>query len=123
MDVIDDLHIGDDWDVERDITLIPDDAVLERAWLLVKGAPDDPDSAALITKEIDATEVAGTGQITDTGEDETGHVLFQITPEDNAVLEPWRQYWWWIKVLTDTGKEYTPVDGMLIPKAQGIAGA
>jgi hypothetical protein len=117
--LISDLVIGDDYDIDRDITVIPVDAQLTTAWLTIKKSLEDDDSDAVIQKTINPTGDTDVGQITDPGNsDGVGHVLFQLTHDETAALEADMAYYYDIQVRTDTGKIYTPESGWIIPLAQ-----
>lgn len=110
---IDNVVAGDDLEITRTITSVPSGATLTDAWLTVKEHPDDADSAAIIDKQITSADVAGTGQITDTGADGTGAVRFDLKDTDTALLVPGRDYYWDIQVKTSAAAIYTPTVGKI----------
>jgi hypothetical protein len=108
--------IGDDFDVTRTVTDVPASTTISKAWLYVKLRKTDADADALITKEITSGAVTGVGQITDTGADETGAVLFQLTADDTALLTGNQLYHYGIKVKTASGKYKTVEQGCFVPQ-------
>lgn len=73
---------GDDLTVSRDVLNIPAGRTLAKAWLTVKNLDTDADPG-LVQKTI--TSVAGAdGQITDTGADGTGALLFKLSATDTG---------------------------------------
>jgi hypothetical protein len=96
-DPIDDFAVGDDFDITRTITGIPDGQTIQKAWLMIKERSEDDDADAIITKTITAgTTTPGT--ITDTGADGTGEIRFHILTADSILLTPRRSYRLGIKV-------------------------
>lgn len=110
---IDNVVAGDDIQITRTITSVPSGETLTDAWFTVKEHPDDTDAAAIIDKQITSVDVPGTGQITDTGADETGAVRFDLTDADTALLVPGRDYYWDIQVKTSAAAIYTPTAGKI----------
>ena len=110
---IDDVVAGDDLEITRTITSVPDGATLTDAWITVKEHPDDADASAIIQKAITSSDVPGTGQITDTGADGTGAVRFDLADTDTALIIPGRDYFWDIQVKTSGGAIYTPTAGKI----------
>jgi hypothetical protein len=76
---------GDDFDVERTITGIPAGRTLTKAWLTVKRLAADVDGSALLQLVI-TSSLTSAGQITDTGADGTGTVVFQVSAAQSAAL-------------------------------------
>jgi len=114
--VIDDLVIGDDYDILRTVTEVPDSTSLDRGWISVKINRTDPDSAAIIFKEITVVEQSGIGQIIDEGSsDGTAMVLFQLTHAETLLLYEHIAYVYDIKVRTATNKIHTAESGLLYP--------
>jgi hypothetical protein len=115
-ETIDDLVIGDDYDVPRTVILIPVGATLAKAWLTIKHAIDDPDSDAVLQKEITTAMQVGIGQITDDGAiDLEGMIVFQLTSTDTSLLQRDELYTYDIQVKTNTGKIYTVERGIFVP--------
>jgi len=105
---------GDDLDVTRTITGVPATTTLAQAWLYVKRLATDPDNQAVFFKSITSAAVAGVGQITDTGADGTGALLFQIAAADSALLSPQVPCAYGIQVKLSSGKEYTVETGTIV---------
>lgn len=112
--VLEDFVIGNDYDIERDVTHVPD-TTLVLGWFTLKKKLSDADTAALVHKRITPTAQSGIGQITDTGSDGTGIVLFQLTALETAGLLANRTYYYDITVKTSTGKTYTVEVGRVTP--------
>lgn len=104
---------GDNLDIIRTIRDVPASQVLTDAWLTVKAHVTDADLAAVLQKHITVTYVQGLGNITDTGADGTGAVLFEITPTETAALTPRHDYVYDIQVKTDAGIYATPFGGYI----------
>lgn len=113
---ITDFKVGDDVDITRTITSVPDGTTLAKAWLYVKATETDADGAAVIGKAITTSSVNGVGQITDTGADGTGEVFFQMTSAETAALVARRRYWYAVKVMLNTNKVATVEAGVLTPE-------
>lgn len=111
--IINNFAVGDDFDVEREITGIPDGATLTKAWLTVKTRPVDVDVDAIFQIEITTAYVSGAGQITDDGADGTGGVRFEVSKTNSALLQPERKYYFDVQVKSNTGKIYTPYAGTI----------
>jgi hypothetical protein len=102
---------GDDVDVRRTVTDIPAGQTLVKAWLTFKSSLSAGD-ASLLQKIILPGAVVGQGQITDTGADGTGEVLFQLSNADTLGLPIGNRLLYSIKVLTSANKIYTPEQGI-----------
>lgn len=113
--VIEDIVSGDDYNIQRTVGSIPTSQTVVKAWLAIKKHYDDPDTpTAVIFKEITASYVPGVGQITDNaGITHIAGFFFELTHADTALLETFRRYHFAIKLLTNTGKDYTPEKGIL----------
>ena len=109
---IDNLVSGDDLQITRTITDIPSGAVLGTAWFTVKTDPTDADPG-IFQKVITTSAGPGTGQITDSGGDQTGTVRFDLTDVDTALIVPGRTYFYDIQVITDGSAIYTPEAGII----------
>lgn len=96
---------GQDYEIARTITSVPAGDTLAKAWLTMKTLITNADPG-LFQKEITSSNVAGTGQITDTGADGTGAVRFDLEPADTALPTPGVAVVYDIKVLTTAGKIY-----------------
>jgi len=113
-----DFVVGDDFNVERDILNVPVGATLTKAWFTVKISEDDLDATAVFQLDITSAYVAGKGQITDNGADQSGHVSFEVLATDSIKLTGNQLYRYDIQVLTSTGKLYTPEKGSIMGRKQ-----
>lgn len=111
---IDDFVAGDDLEIERTITSIPDGIILDTAWFMVKRKFTDSDTDALIMKTITVTDTAEIGWIEDTGVDGDGLIRFYITPDETAILTPLSEYQYSIKLKFDNDKLNTPERGVMV---------
>lgn len=109
---------GDDWTIRRRVVNIPTGQTLTKAWLTVKMSLDEEDSAAIIQKVVDTSEVDGVGCIEDNGAGGTGVVRFDLTKDDTVKLRPWQTYYYDMQVKTSQNKYDTPDDGTIIAKPQ-----
>ena len=114
---IKELVSGDDIDIERTITGVPDSDTLAKAWMTIKILPTDADPG-LLQKTITSSLTAD-GQITDTGADTIGAVVFLIVPADGATIGIDVKRVFDIQVKTTAGKIFTAVKGTIILE-QGI---
>jgi hypothetical protein len=106
-----DVVAGDALDVRRTVTDIPAGQTLAKAWLTFKSDLAAADNS-LLQKVIVPGAVVGQGQITDTGADGTGEVLFQLSNAETLALPIGVRTAYDIKVLTSAGKIYTPEQGV-----------
>lgn len=116
-----DIYEGQDYEINRTITDVPAGDTLAKAWLTLKTSIDDADPG-LVQKEITSVNVAGTGQITDTGADTTGAVRFDLVPADTALPTPGTAVPYDIKVRTTAGKVY-PVEKGVFTTVQRVGDA
>ena len=114
---IKELVSGDDIDIERTITGVPDSDTLAKAWMTIKSLPTDADPG-LLQKTITSSLTAD-GQITDTGANTIGVVVFLIVPADGATIGIGVKRVFDIQVKTTAGKIFTAVKGTIILE-QGI---
>src|SRR5687767_12479195 len=105
---IDDFVAGDDLEVERSISSIPEGIIIETAWFMVKRKFTDADSDALISKTITSTNTANVGWVEDTGIDGDGLIHFYLTQVETALLTPLSEYQYSIKLKMDNDKVNTP---------------
>ena len=101
-----DVVEGDDYEIARTIDAVPAGDTLATAWLTMKAAITDADPG-LFQKQITTANVAGTGQITNTGAGGTGALRFDLTPADTALPTPGTPAVYDIQVRTTAGKIYT----------------
>lgn len=111
---IDDFVAGDDLEIERSISSIPDGVELSTAWFMVKRKFTDDDTAALITKTITSSNTPDVGWIEDTGLDGDGLIRFYITQDETAILTAFSEYQYSIKIKMDNDKVNTPERGVMI---------
>lgn len=104
--------VGTDFDVERSVTSVPQGRTLGKAWLTVKNLPTDADGVAVLQKLITPANVAGVGQIDDTGADGTGHLRFEFTGAQTAELTPGKRYYYDIQLELDNGEDSQYEDGI-----------
>lgn len=110
------LVVGDALEVDRAAPNIVAAAPLTDAWLMVKAAVADLDSAALISKHITTAAVTGVGQITDNGATSgTGQLVFQMLAADTSTLTARTRYHYGVKVKLSTGNDYTLEYGVCTP--------
>lgn len=115
--------LGDHFDVDREVTNVPDGQTVAEAWLTVKEIVDDDatDAAALFQKHITPSATA-TGQITDTGSgagvDRRAEVLFHCLPADTFSWPENDKKEWDIQIKLSGGAINTPFRGTM----KGIKG-
>lgn len=114
------LVIGDDYDITREVTGIPEDDTIEEAWLTIKLTEFDDDEDAIIQKNITSAPAIGVGQVLDIGDNsaKVGSILFQLTATDTGLLDSYTLYRYDIQVLTTAGKRSTREQGVLLPQGQ-----
>jgi len=117
--LIEDLVIGDDYDVRRTVTDIPEGATLTDGWLTVKLEKTDADEEAVFQLHITAIESAD-GIIDDAGGSSSGSgsLHFQMNATNTALLSSRVSYYYDIAVLTNTVKRHTVEGGQIYPKDQ-----
>ena len=110
---IDDFVAGDDLEVERMITAIPEGITIQTAWLMVKKKYTDSDVKAIISKTITSSNTADMGWIENTGTSGEGLIRFYLTPEETALLNPLSEYPYSIKIKLTNGIVNTPEVGII----------
>lgn len=109
------LTVGDDYDVVRTITGVPDGATVDEGKLTIKKSEFDADEDAVIRKTV-TTSISADGVITI---DSVGtSVLFQLSAAETALLSPYEMYEYDIQVKTDTNKTFTRERGPFSPLGQ-----
>lgn len=104
---------GDDYDIVRTITLLPDGEVMTEAWFTIKLYHWS--ASHIIQKNITSTYNTTSGGILDTGVgDEVGKVIFHLNSADTTLLEEYHKYSFDIRVKTNNNQFYTPEYGYLI---------
>lgn len=116
--VISGFVTGDDLDVIRSITSIPQGQTVTTAWMTVKENPAAPDVDAIFQKEITVVSSPGDGQITDSGSSGTAIIRFEITRVETGLLSPGTLYYYDIQIKTSASKYYTPEKGMIQSTSQ-----
>jgi len=112
---IDDFVNGDDLEIERTITSIPNGVLIESAWFMVKRNYSDPDERAIISKVATHSNTAGQGWILDDGlGDGEATVRFYLTPADTELLYAYSEYPYSIKIKLDNGRLNTPELGTIV---------
>jgi|SwirhirootsSR3_FD_contig_41_13080324_length_1798_multi_3_in_0_out_0_3 hypothetical protein len=111
---IDDFVANDDLEIERTISSIPDGITIDTAWFMVKRKFTDSDDAALISKTISPSNTADVGWIEDIGTDGEGLIRFYLTQAETALLTPFSEYQYSIKLLLNNDKVNTPERGVMI---------
>jgi hypothetical protein len=104
---------GDHLDIVRTVTGIPAGQVLAQAIFTVRAVNM---STIIFSKTITSTNSPTNGQITDTGADGTGEVLFRLqggTTGDTVLLAAGTAYPFDIQTKTDANKYYTPEVGTI----------
>jgi len=103
--------VGDDLEIRRTVTGLPDDIAL--AWLTLKRYPAQPDSEAKLQKKITPTDVPGTGQIVAVGGvGSDGDMRFDLAPADTSGLGT-HQYVYDIQIKLGNGTVYTIEKGTI----------
>lgn len=110
-----DIVAGDDVQVTRTVTSVPASTTITKAWFTVKAAGADADPG-VFQKAITTSDVAGTGQITDSGADGTGALRFDLTKTNTALLTPGVEYLYDIQVLLSNGNIATIEQGVIIAR-------
>lgn len=111
---INDFVSGDDLEIERSITSIPEGISIDTAWFMVKRKFTDPDIKAIISKTITASNTTDVGWIEDVGTDGDGLLRFYLTRAETAILTPLSEYQYSIKIKLDNDKVNTPERGIII---------
>lgn len=111
----DGLVAGDDFDIERTVTDLPESRTVTKAWLTIKDSPSDPDDQAEVQKTITSSDVADEGVISDTGSgtgaDRKAVMLFRLQPADTEKLTTTKHFD--VQVKLDDGKVNTPFVGKI----------
>lgn len=77
---------SDQFPIRRRVYGVPASDTIAEAWLTVKTSKSDADGSALFQKIITSSNVAGTGQIEDTGSNGTAVLRFDVLQADSAAL-------------------------------------
>jgi len=114
---ISDFFVGDNVDIERDISNIPVGETLTTAWFTVKRKITDTDADAIMQKVINSGS-NGDGVISDIGIDGTGHVKFTLSSSETLLLSPSSEYFYDIQVKTSGDRIFTKDFGKIIGNPQ-----
>ncbi len=112
---IDDLVMGNDDLLIRDVDAIPDGLTMTKAWFTIKENLTQDDEEAPIQKVI-TPSLGADGQITDDGTDDgVGRISFRIQASDitRQNFSSRRLYYYDVKILLSDGKVYTREIGRL----------
>ncbi len=104
--------VSKDFNVERTVTGIPTGRTLARAWFTLKALPTDADPGVL-QKVITPTAQPGIGQITDTGADTVGKLVFEFTGAQTGALTAGKRYYYDIQIELDNGTDSQFEDGIV----------
>lgn len=105
---IDNIVVGDECDVIREIGNIPIGSALTDAWFTVR---DNHWSTAAVLSKYITVAVSVNGRIEDTGTDTVGIVRFRLTKEETVLLHEHFEYDFDVQVKTSDGSIYTPESG------------
>lgn len=103
---------GDRFSIRRIVTGIPSGVLVSSASLYIKEALTDADSAAIIAKEITSSNVAGTGQVEDTGSSGTAKIRFDLVVADTEAPVADQKYYFDMEVVLDSGDILTIESGI-----------
>lgn len=109
---------GDVFSIRRTIDNIPAGRTLAEGWLTVKAAIADVDASATFQKVITSSDVAGTGQIEDTGADGSGIIRFDITAANTTGMTAGTVYYYDIQIRLDNSDVLTLETGTTSAAAQ-----
>lgn len=115
-EIIDDVVVGDDFQVIRTIDNISVGQSLTEAWFTIKEYHWS--STYIFQKHITTSNVDAQGVISDTGDTDTiANLRFNLTAANTLLLSPFFSYTYDIQVKTNTGLLYTPEIGIFTPQA------
>ena len=109
---------GDVFSIRRTINNIPAGRTLAEGWLTVKAAIADVDASATFQKVITSSDVAGTGQIEDTGADGSGIIRFDISATNTLAMTAGTVYYYDVQVRLDNSDIFTLETGTTSASAQ-----
>lgn len=102
---------GDVFSIRRTINKIPSSRTVVEAWLTVKAAIADVDASATFQKIITSNDVAGTGQIEDTGADGSAVLRFDLTAANTTAMTAGTVYYYDIQIRLDNSAILTLESG------------
>lgn len=101
---IENFVIGDDLDIVRTVSAIPDGQTITEAWFTVRVF--EAGGTNLVQKHI-TTTVNADGVIA------SNQLTFQLSKTDTALLPPANWCYYWIEIKTSANKEHTPEKGKI----------
>jgi hypothetical protein len=102
---------GDVFSIRRTVNKIPSARTIVEAWLTVKAAIADVDGSATFQKIITSADVAGTGQIEDTGADGSAVLRFDLVAADTLAMTAGTSYFYDIQIRLDNSAILTLESG------------
>ena len=102
---------GDVFSIRRTVNKIPSARTIAEAWLTVKAAIADVDGSATFQKIITSADVAGTGQIEDTGADGSAVLRFDLVAADTLAMTAGTSYFYDIQIRLDNSAILTLESG------------
>lgn len=113
---------GDIFSIYRTINNIPVGETVSQAWLMIKTAYSVADGSATISKQVTSSNVAGTGQIEDTGSsDQSARIRFDLTNSNTtAITADTVTYVYSIKILLSGGSALTLERGTVVFMSAGV---
>lgn len=106
---------GDQFSIRRTVTGIPSGVLISAALLTLKATIS---GAALFSKSITSSNVAGTGHIESTGSGGIGKLRFDILDDDTLLMTADTEYFFDIQVTLDNGDIITLETGKTSAKAE-----
>jgi hypothetical protein len=108
---IDDFTIGDTYKLIRNITQVPDEALITDAYWTVKAELTDPDESALFQIHINIA-TSDNGVILGYA-DGSWSLQFTVTPEDSLLMDSAKTYYYDVHVNLNNGEKYKLENGKL----------
>lgn len=106
---------GDQFSIRRTVTGIPVGLTISAASLTLKSTIA---ASALFSKAITSSNVAGTGQIENTGTSGVGKLRFDILDDDTLLMASDTEYFYDIQITLDNSDIYTLESGKTSAIAQ-----
>lgn len=110
--------LGDDFEVPRTITTLPNAVTFSKAYFTVKANESDADVDAIFQKTITPVLDNAEGQITDTGADGTGAYVFYLQAADTVLMTANVRYFYDIQLVLSNNRLNTPEKGLVWGVAQ-----
>lgn len=112
-DTINDLVVGDNYDIIRTVTNVPSGQYLTNGWLTIR--ENWWNATYVVQKHITAVLSSG-GIISDTGENDTiANVIYSLSSTDTLLLHANYGYTYDLQVKTNENKYFTLETGILTP--------